>query len=78
MNFTTVATATRANWLASIFFHTLLDQHMELKDIEKPTHKEFVESEEILQPTPEVAKIEVMKAREEQGKKPAQVGVEII
>jgi hypothetical protein len=64
--------------LTSILLHTLLDQHVELEDIQEPAHKELVDGEEIFHPTPEVAKIEVVEARDEEGKKPAEVSIEIV
>jgi hypothetical protein len=78
IDFATKTTTTRANRLTSILLHTLLDKHMQLKDIQQPPDKELVDGQEILQTTPEVAKIEVMEAREEEGEEPTEVSIEIV
>jgi hypothetical protein len=51
---------------------------MELKDVQKPSHEELIRGDQILHPTPEVAQIEVVQPREEEGEDPAEVGVEVI
>jgi hypothetical protein len=51
---------------------------MELEDVQEPTHKELVDGQHVFQSSPEVAEIEVVEPREEEGKQPTEVGIEII
>jgi hypothetical protein len=51
---------------------------MKLKDIQKPSHEQLIDSDQILHPTPEVPEIKVVESRKEESEDPAEVCIEIV